>query len=208
MLDRLPGQPSSVSLAVVDPLIFPGEWVAADMKAEAYDDVGYSSYARLVAGLLLHFLRRRDLAKVNLWTLRHLYALQLYAKDFLGVPHAASPVFGGEARGEDLKELISRVDQLAAYLLAEDHADGWLGQMASNLVQKNTTAASHGIEQLLQTLIGPHHGSDAIRESRVLRTVLQHLFAGASKSDADQFLKLARSVEKTCTWRAVCLLLL
>lgn len=197
MLDVLPGQPSSISLAVYDTLVFSGDWDQPEASEALFDKRGYSSYARAVDALLLHLLRRRDLAKNNLWALRHLYALELYAKDLLDVPETQSVIFSSKVARDSLKDLTSRINQLAAYLLAEDHEDGWLAQVASSLSQKKTSAVSYGIERLLQALCGPVHGAQAFRESRILHAVLRHLLAGASKQDAEQFLMLARSIEKT-----------
>ncbi|KAI0341369.1 hypothetical protein BDW22DRAFT_1358876 [Trametopsis cervina] len=196
-LSNLGGQPSSASLAVTDPLVLPGDWDEPDATPGTFDKTGLSSYARLASTLLLYCLQRRDIARNNIWALHHLYALRLYAQDALDVPLAPSAVFATDVSRALLRDLITKVDQIAAYLLAESHEDGGLTQIALRLGQNKPSAGSDDLEQLLRVLIRTGKTPDALRDARILRTILQHLFAGASRQDAEQFLVLARSIEKT-----------
>ncbi len=205
LLSTLPGQPTSVSLAVTDPLVLPGEWDESDASGVEFDKYGLSPYARLVNTLLLHFLRHRDLARQNIWALRHLFALKIYAQDALDVPFAPSPVFGKTTDRMELGDVVQKINQIAAYLLSEDHEQGWLAQLALRLTQNKTNPESHAIERLLKILISPAQRPDAHRDARILRLVLQHLFASAEKADAEAWLVLARGVEKSGMWIYICL---
>jgi E3 ubiquitin-protein ligase listerin len=202
MLSELQGQPVSASLAVLDPLVFQGEWHEPDASSAIFDQTGLSSYARIVSALLSHVSRHRDLARTNVWTVRHLYALRIYAQDVLDVPFGTSPVFGAHTSRAFLEDLVRQTDQITVYLLAEDHEPGWLAQLALRLGQNKsaawaTDATVAGIESLLKGLTSPGKDSAAIRDSRILHLVLQHLLAGANKQDAEQFLVFARNIEKT-----------
>ena len=199
ILESLSGQPASASLAVIDPLVLAGEGDEETLRDILHDKSGFSSYARLVTTLLLHFLQRRDLARQNLWALQHIYALRIYAQDIIDVPQAPSPIFGNTVNRIELSGLVQKMDQIAAYLLSEDHEEGWLGQLATRLAQNKTDANSLDLQRLLNTLINQKEGLNTHREARILRFVLQHLFASAAKADAEAWLVLARSVEKTGT---------
>src|SRR5262245_58141594 len=80
----------------------------ARLSPSAYDRHGFSSYARVVSGLLYFFLEDRQAAKNTMWALRHILALTLYARDFLRIPSAPSQVFSQHALQDGLVELLSK----------------------------------------------------------------------------------------------------
>ncbi len=110
MLDDLSSDPIHPALAVLDPLIPPGEY--AEIDPPACDSHGFSPYARLVSMLLFVFLEDRQCARRNTWALRHLLALSLYADDYSAYPTGSSPVF----RKEALMDLEGADRQVAADL--------------------------------------------------------------------------------------------
>ncbi|KAI0084737.1 hypothetical protein BDY19DRAFT_969852 [Irpex rosettiformis] len=203
MLESMSGQPTSATLAVIDPLVLPGEWDEVDLTHVIYDAVGLSSYARLVVTLLLHFLQHRELARQNLWALRHFLALRISAQDVLDVPQSASPIFSKAVSRTELLDLVQKVDQISAYLLSGDHEEGWLAQLASRLGQNKTNEQSPEIEILMKVLLASREGPNAHREARILRLVLHHLFANAGKMGAEGWLVLARGVERTAPHAAM-----
>jgi E3 ubiquitin-protein ligase listerin len=196
LLDSLPAHPSHDSLAVIDPLVLPGDWDKEEMEAfEEFDAFGYSSYARATTSPLLYFLDDRDAARRNIWALRHFLAVALYAKDVLHVPSADSPVFAKRVSKADLEDIVSKTDQLAAYLLTHSIDDGWFAGTLPRLTSGKVDAHADGVEQLLESLINPRSG-DSIRESRILHSVLRHILPNVTKAEADQFILLGRSIEK------------
>ena len=199
MLDALPGQPGHISLGVIDPLVFSGEWCELDdLRQHGYDELGYSSYARVISTLLFFLRSQRDIARKNTSAIRHFYALTTYAKDVLDVPSVSSPAFSINVDHAALKELCLKADQLATYLLADSSDETLLTQVAISISEGKTNADSPPAEQLLHTLTRPESDNNRrFRDSRVLRQVLQHLFASASKIGADAFLTLARKIEKS-----------
>ena len=196
MLDSLPSYPSHVSLAAVDPLVLPGDWDEEQEEVQPELDIfGYSAYARVVSSLLLCYVDNRDSARQNIWALRHFLALALYAKDALDVPSVTSPAFGKNVSKSDLEDIISRADQIAAYLLTHSVDDGWFARSLPRLISGKVDANADGVERLLEGLVNPRSG-DSSRESRILHSILKHMLPGVSKSEADQFIMLGRTVEK------------
>lgn len=195
MLGALPAYASHVSSAVVDPLVLPGDWddEVADVVSDL-DVFGYSIYARVVLTLLLHYSDDRDTSKRNAWALRHFQALALYAKDVIYVPGATSAVFGKNASKADLEDIVSKVEQLTAYLLNHSIDDGWFVRVVPKL-SSGKTSANDQVEALFGGLINPLTG-DSVRESRILCSILRHVFSNVSKADADLFIGLAKTVEK------------
>ena len=201
LLNSLPTYPPQVSVAVVEPLILLGDQddeEGEDLQAE-FDAFGYSSYARIVAFFLHHYLNSRDAAKANSWALRHFQALALYAKDILYTPGAQSAVFGKNASKVDLEDIISKVDRLSAYLLVHLVDDGWFSRTIPHLSAGKAASSSDGMARLLDGLFYPRDG-DNVRESRILHAILKHVLADVSKAEADQLLLLARSIEKKGEW--------
>ncbi|KAF7796133.1 hypothetical protein EIP86_007306 [Pleurotus ostreatoroseus] len=193
MLHALPTSTNSC-LAVNDPLVLPGESNEDDgAPSPAYDFIGYTGYSRIVNALLLYFLDDRQTAKENIWALRHFLALAIWAQDLLNLQASQSPVFSRKISRSELEDVVSKARRVASYLLAPASQDGWLLPAARGL-QRGQPASASGIERLLHTLVRPK--TDCARESRILHVVLQHILSGASKEDADEFVQLARGLEK------------
>ncbi|EKM56485.1 uncharacterized protein PHACADRAFT_92839 [Phanerochaete carnosa HHB-10118-sp] len=195
MLSDLPTYASHPSFAVIDPLVLPGDW--DDEEAESpsgLDAFGYSTYARVVLSLLLHFLDDRDAAKQNVWALHHFQALALYAKDVIHVPSMANPVFGKSVGKSALEDIVSKVEQLTAYLLNHSVDDGWFARATSRL-SSGKVDVSDQVEVLFSSLINPLAG-DTTRESRVLHSILRHVLPKVTKEEADVLIGLARTAEK------------
>jgi hypothetical protein len=200
-LDNLPSDPISPSLAVLEPLIPPASmFEGKTIPVQTCDDRGYSSYARVISGLLYVFLQDRQAAKDNMWGLRHILALALYSSDFLSVPSAPSPVFHQTALETDLSVLISKVQQVTTYLLNSVPEDGWRSEVISALLEDSKDNLSENISKFLADLIRHASKVDNPRESRILRHVLQHVLDKAELDEADRWILLARKIEKTGLW--------
>ncbi len=207
MLDRLPPYPADASLAVVDPLVLPGDWSeAAESEQPENHFAGYSAYTRATTSMLVHFLNDRLSAKANVWALRHLLALSLFAQELLHISSAQSPAFSSQVDRADLEHIVAQIRRLTTYLLSHTGNEGWLSQVADNLVKGKIQPNADGVEHLLHALIRSPKNEDNVRESRILHIILQHLLASASKSDADQFVQLARTIERKGISRLILLL--
>lgn len=195
MLDILPPNPVDVSLAVIDPLVPTA--IEDDNDNEVSEAVvdrsGYSSYARVVTALLHYFSDERQLAKENVWALRHFLAFAQYADEKLQFPEAESSLFGRAVSPTALQDLTAKVDQITAYVLSSVPDESWFSPIISSLL--NGQPPSSGIGRLLYDLVYDSAGRDTVRESRVLHSVLQHILTSATKAEADQMIMLARKIE-------------
>jgi hypothetical protein len=200
-LALLSPDPISPSLAVLDPLIPPASMFSEDpVPIPQCDDLGYSSYARVASGLLHVFLHDRQLAKDNLWALRHIVALELYASDFLNVHGARSPVFDERAYGSDLEGLISKAQQVTTYLLTSSTDEGWRSRVVSAIMEDKEISSSDGVAGFLADLIRQAARMDNIRESRILRHVLRHVLDKVESDEAERWMLLARRLERKGSW--------
>jgi E3 ubiquitin-protein ligase listerin len=192
-LEDISPEPIHSSIAVLDPLIFSqSDAEEEDLPASAYDARGYSSYARICLAALNMFSDDRQLAKSNLWTLRHIIAFSIYAQDYLAVPNRKSPVFSEAAFRFGLQDVVSKAQQVSAYLLNTT----WnTGDLVARLQGKGVQDGSPS--QFLFDIVHLSKEKETTREARVLKNVLQHVLDDAEKDDADQWTAYARTLEKT-----------
>lgn len=197
MLDDLPSDPIDSSLAVLDPLLPPATSFKNTNKSQQdFDSEGNSSYARIVSAVLQVLAEDRHLAKHNVWTLRHLFALYLYAEDFLTVPSATSFIFGPTTSRSYLREIVAKLQQVTTYLLTTSLEDSFHSDVIK-AASTGQTAYSAGVDGLLVNLIIHSAQHDNIRDARILRRILQHLFSNVTKEEADQWMGVVRKFEKS-----------
>lgn len=200
MLRQLPHDPVDYSLAVIDPLI-PPDVEPSTEGPESTDGRGFSSYARIINALLRMFLEDRNLARRNLWALRHFIALSIYASDYQKVPAGVSPVFDARALA-GLGEVIARVNQVTAYLLLGSLgrvADGWRERVVKRVVEGKYGAndGRTNLEQLVVDVIRVAVESDSVLDTRVLKTVLEDVLEDLEVEEAEEWIGLARKLEKS-----------
>ena len=197
MLDELPSDPIDASLAVLDPLLPPATaFKDTNQSQQNVDTQGNSSYARIVSAMLQVLAENRHLAKHNVWTLRHLFALYFYAEDFLSVPSATSFVFGPNTSKSYLREIVAKIQQVTTYLLTTFMEDSFHSRVIK-AAAVGETFFSAGIDGLLVNLIIHSAKYDNIRDARILRRTLQHLFSNVTKEEADQWMSVVRKFEKS-----------
>ncbi|KAG6883962.1 hypothetical protein C0993_002462 [Termitomyces sp. T159_Od127] len=211
-LCHLSPDPIHPSLAVVTPLIPPSsaftstssQCVSRNANGTDFDKRGFSSYARIVSALLHVFIEDRQVAKQNLWALRHFLALELYAQDFISVPGAWSRVFAAEAIHARLETLVVKVEQIAMYVLTLSTSEGWREAALAAVIGSGSQPSSSSSSQVatsgplpafLVDTIQRARDSDWVRETRILRNVLQHVFYDVDREEADRWLVLARKIE-------------
>lgn len=199
LLEALSSDPIHSSLAVMDPLLpWSSDFEDVATSPSDYDNNGYSKYARVVSALLQELSEDRQVAKRNMWALRHFLALSLYADDYLRVPTASSPAFDARASPQYLRDIITKVNQVSTYLLSSSVDDGIHSRVIAAAASTELPATlAEGVEGFLVDLLLRSKGTDNAREPRILRRVLQHIFSNVSKNDADQWIGLARKLEKS-----------
>jgi len=219
MLDELSPEPSDPSLAVLNDLLPTSSHPSSKNKIKKpsfTDRHGFSPYARVVNGLSQAFIEDRQLAKRNLWTLRHLLALSVYAQDLNNVPGSyqyASPLFDGKVSETRLEEVVGRVKQISVYLLnflnsfgiSGTDRDG--GTWKCGVVERflhataGREASKDGLNDpqlFLFDILWHAKRRDTIRDTRIMKSVLESLLAdGVGETEADLWVQLARKFEKT-----------
>ncbi|EJF63887.1 hypothetical protein DICSQDRAFT_145362 [Dichomitus squalens LYAD-421 SS1] len=197
MLEALPSTPLDPSLAVVDPLVPPSvQYRSIKVTASEFDTQGLAKYARTVHGLLLYLVDERQTAKESMWALHHILALAIYAEESSYLPGAQSPVFAKTVARATLQSILDRVQQLAAYLLSSATDEKWHSSVTNALVNQGPATGLEGVGQLVVDLVGRATRRDTVRESRVLHMILRHALSTATKADSEQWMLVARKIEK------------
>lgn len=218
ILDELSPDPIDSSIAVLDDLL-PTTFTSKRKitKATCADRQGFAPYARIVNGLSLAFLEDRQLAKHNLWALRHLIALSVYAQDSkntISMSGNVSPVFDERITEVLLEDVVDRVKQISVYLFKFVNVAGAGGDnnddsvwrrevverfLAASPVKQVAREGLSDAQGVLFDIISHAKKADALRDTRILKIVLKSLLAdGASDHEADSWIQLARKLEKTC----------
>jgi hypothetical protein len=206
MVNSLPSDPPDPSLAFVESIIPAiSEFENPIISGLEFDSRGYSPYIRVTSALLAYLGDNRSIAKENMWALRHILILGQYANDALRVTTTPSGLFGPDVLRSELRRLLGKVHQLSTYLLSTGD-DGLHSQVVSACTSARATNSSDALVSFVVDVVNHAKREDTIRDSLVLRSVLKHLFASASKTDSDQWLTLARRLEKTAPQTTVAIL--
>ncbi|TFY58014.1 hypothetical protein EVJ58_g6676 [Rhodofomes roseus] len=197
MLDNLSAVPGDASLAVVDPLVPPASLCdETALSSPDTDTSGLSRYARVVEGLALHLLDDRQAAKANAWALRHLLALSLYVDELIQIPASKSPVFSAAVSRSILHDYITKARQVATYVLSSSQDEGWHTTVVGAIIADKQDISLGPVGKLVWDLVNRGKRFDTVRESRVLHTILEHIFGSISKTEAEQWVQLARKLER------------
>jgi len=200
LLSNLRLDPAIPSLAIIHPLIPPlSSFDAAEGPDCEADQQGLGVYARGVMALLYSYTENRDLARANLWALRHFLALAIYAEELLEVPSLPNPVFSRIVAKDVLQDVIIKIQQLTAYLLTTASADdNWHVDVVTCLLNGKRKSSLEGLAAFTVDLIESAQDEDDSLHSRIVYTVLQHVLRDASREEADRWLLLARRLERKC----------
>ncbi|KAG1779464.1 hypothetical protein EV702DRAFT_1178536 [Suillus placidus] len=206
MINLLPSDPPDPSLAFIESIIpaIP-EFENPTISGLEFDSRGYSPYIRVTSALLAYLGDNRSIAKENMWALRHILILGQYVNDALRVPATPSGLFGPDVSRSELRRLLGKVHQLSTYLLSTGD-DGLHSQVVSACTSTRATPSSDALVSFVVDVVNHAKRQDTVRDALVLRSVLKHLFASASKIDSDQWLNLARRLEKTAPQTTVAIL--
>ena len=200
LLSELPHNPLDPTLVIVDPLIPPRSlWKIESPHQPQYDSSGFSEYARIVTSLISVATTDRILARENPWLLRHFLTLSMAAADCLSLPSVESAFFSQNVSPDILHEIVSRTQALTSFLLTDDVADDNWRSLLTAFIQGVTSPENPEGSQLSTFVMNclSHALQDgSIRESRVLYTIVKHLLNGAAVADAEQWILLARRLEK------------
>jgi hypothetical protein len=199
LLCNLRLDPATASLAITQPLIPPpSSFDTAEGPDCEGDQQGLGVYARGVMALLYSYSENRDLARTNLWALRHFLALAIYAEELLEVPSLPNPSFSRTVAKDVLQDVLIKVQQLTAYLLMTAGADDdWHVHVVKSLNGNRNTSLGD-LTAFTVDLIQWAQDEDDSLHARILYTILHHALRDALREEADEWLLLARRLERKC----------
>jgi E3 ubiquitin-protein ligase listerin len=160
-----------------------------------YDFIGLSSYSRITSVLIQIMTNDRQLAKENAWALRHALAIALYASDWLQIPSIASPAFAPTTNTVLAKELVTRVQHVTTYLLAGSYESSWHAAVVAAAASGKSTppdAVGHFVVEEIKRA----KDTNSVRDSRMLRSMLEHIIRAVDQAEAEHWMGLARTIEK------------
>lgn len=200
-------EPATASLAIIQPLIPPpSSFDTAEGPDCESDQQGLGVYARGVMALLYSYTENRDLARTNLWALRHFLALAIYAEELLEVPFLPNPAFSRAVARDVLQDVLVKVQQLTAYLLTTAVADDdWHVDVVKSLLNGKRNTSLGDLAAFTVDLIQRAQDEDDSLHARILYTILQHALRDASREEADEWFLLARRLERNCKSIVFCL---
>lgn len=207
-LQELCGDALDRSIEILDPLIPPESSSSGKGKvrqASNTDRRGFSRYARTISAMTIAFLEDRQLARRNLWAMRHFFALSIYSQDLLNISSSASrsPVFDDKVTLIALSDIVSRVKQISVYTLSAGRDDGkWRAVVLDRLLNddvrnSNVKGGLTSLQELVFDVVTHAKNGDVVRDSRVLKLVLEPLFKDdLDTTEADKWVQLSRKYEK------------
>lgn len=209
-LSGLRSTPTHPSLAITQPLVPPPSSFPSTLTQStdiSFDSYGFSSYARLVSALLYTFTSDLHLAKGNVWALKHFIALASFAEEYLHLPHMESDVFRVGIDKGILEGLIERAKMMEAYLLVlpvDVVGQSWHAKVVKSVLpvtegKVNGGSKMDGVEELIVSLVEDAKREDTYRTSRILAEVLKHILVDASRDETEQWMTLARKLERLGT---------
>ena len=200
LLGNLRLDPTIPSLAIIQPLVPPPSlFDAAEGPDCESDQQGLGVYARGVMALLYSYTENRDLARTNLWALRHFLVLAIYAEELLEVPSLPNPAFSRSVAKDVLQDVLIKAQQLTTYLLTTVGADdNWHVDAVTTLLNGKRNTSLGDLAAFTVDLIHHAQDEDDSLHARILYAILQHGLRDASREEADEWLLLARRLERKC----------
>ncbi|KAG9100434.1 hypothetical protein FRC06_004143 [Ceratobasidium sp. 370] len=201
-LEDLADNPSSL-LAEIDPLVSP---IDRDSTASAllhFDAQGFLKYPRITRALSIVLAQDRHLAKEQLWSFRHLLALQQLCLDFASAPCWPSNAFKPGSLNS-VQEVLESVSQLVIYIgnsLFEDLGLDWHQQLVAQLGKStvNLSSPQNASDIVSQLYSLASRTSATLRDVRLLRRVMQMVLRDADPSILDVWAGFAQSVQNQQT---------
>ncbi|KAI0316069.1 hypothetical protein OF83DRAFT_1284410 [Amylostereum chailletii] len=196
LLQGIRSDPVHPCLAIPQPLVPPALAFDAEDTVVPVDRDGFSSYARGVTSLLYFFVDNRQAARMQLWMLRHLLVLGIYAEEKIQVPALSNPAFGADIPKDILLDILGRIQQMSTYLLVVPGEPRWHVNVTTLAAGEKSTGSLDTVGEFVVDLVKVAQVDDSYRDSRVLFEVLQHIISDATQEEGDAWMVLARKLEK------------
>jgi len=195
------------SLAVLDSLLPTSSPKQPSLSPVLYDARGWSSYARVTDAILRIFMEDRQIARHNIWSLRHLLMLSLHAQDLIDLPTTSNSIFSIDAlqAHNAVQDICSAVQQVTTYLMTSSFTDNeqWRSQTIDGILASKPVISATKLSTLssfVADMAKSCQDTDSVMETRCLRIVLQHVLPDANKTEGEKWMLLARKLEKTGKW--------
>lgn len=187
-------------LAAIDILVPEVEFDdAVQSEDRAFDKQHLSYYARSTWALAILASTDRQLAKDNIWILKHALLLQQMAEDRLFAPASGFGCFGPDIEEKLLKRVIESVQKLNTYIFSGVSSfDLPHNTLIQAITSPSATASLQTAEQFIVDICKNGKSNDCSRLARIIRSVLSHTLRGASATNIDLWLSLARTLRRTC----------
>lgn len=199
-LDELEDNPSLV-LAEADPLISLDEREPSSVALLAYDRQGFSKYVRLGSAVAKILSEERHLAKENLWTLRHLLALQQICSDFVSAAFWPSGAIR-QGSTDNARVLLDTVVPIVIYLgnsLFSDLSLEWHKQTISRLQKPGSHVSPQDAQDIVyQAYSNVSLGAASTRNARLLRRLMQFVLRDAESDILELWSGFAYSTYSQC----------
>lgn len=206
MLERLFTEEIDMSpdpiLAVGD-LLVPEE-EPEDLHTHAFDKQQLSSYARLVWALTFLASTDRQVAKTNIWILKHSLLLQQMAEDRLQTTRSQMGPFGPDVSQTFLLRIIESTRMLTVYLFSGVSSSDLPHTSMVDAIDGKTNLTSADIVAFIADLCRSSVYYDCPKFARIVRSVLSHALRGVSAADADRWLTLSRKLRRTGLFITAC----
>ena len=199
MLERLFTEeiaiPLDPTLAAVD-LLVPEEELE-DLQVYRFDKQQLSSYARLAWALTFLASTDRQVAKPNVWILKHSLLLQQLAEDRLQTSNARMSPFGPDIPRAFLLRAIENARMLTVYLFSGISSSDLPHGMMVDAIDRKAALESPDMGGFIVDLCNSSQNSDSPKFARVARSVLSYALRGISLAEADKWLSLSRKLKRT-----------
>ncbi|KAG8689520.1 hypothetical protein FRC08_010916, partial [Ceratobasidium sp. 394] len=196
-LEGLGDNPSSL-LAEVDPLVPPMDRDPTGSALLHFDAQGFLRYPRITRALSTVLTHNRHLAKEELWSFRHLLALQQLCLDFVSAPSWPSDAFGPDSLS-GVRGVLDSVSQLVIYIgnsLFDDLGLDWHQQLVARLSEPTDLSSPQNASDIVFQLYSlASRPSATLRDIRLLRRVMQMVLRDVDPSILDVWAGFAQKVQ-------------
>lgn len=198
-LERLFAEEIAVTpdpILAAEDLLVPEEELE-DLRTHTFDSQQLSSYTRLVWALTFLASTDRQVAKTNMWILKHSLLLQQLAEDRLQTTRSQMSSFGPDISQSFLLKIVENARMLTVYLFSGVSSSDLPHGSMVDAIDGKTTLTSADIVGFIADLCYSSVHTDCVKFARIVRSVLGHALRGVSATDADRWLTLSRKIIRT-----------
>ncbi|KIM32748.1 hypothetical protein M408DRAFT_186029 [Serendipita vermifera MAFF 305830] len=184
---------ASIQILAGNDLLVPEE-DSDDPRSYIFDSQQLSSYARLAWAMTCLIATDRQVAKSNMWMLKHSLLLQQMADDRLRASNVDASPLGPAIAPGFLTRIVETVQVLNVYLFSDLSSSELPHTPIIQAIETTTASVDTEATGFIIDLCNSSVALDYPKVARIVRSVLSHAFRGVSNQDADKWLSLARKL--------------